>query len=98
MTLPIVTHHICTRTEVVYPNGGPTYNKWDYFLIESDKLPDGYHHEKEISPEDWYDFLNEGGYWYRGHQEIKPEHEEWIEAHQAEGSQDEITKNVEFIA
>ena len=98
MTLPIVTHHIRTRTEIVYPDGGPTYVKWDYFVIDNEALPDGYHHEKELTNEAWYEFLNEGGYGQKGWQEITPEHEEWIKAHQADGSQTEKATDVEFVS
>jgi hypothetical protein len=87
-------HQIRIRTEVVYPNGGPAYDKYDYFLIKDEDLPDTW---KEFKPEDFYDFLNEGGHWNKGWQEITRDHETWIEDNQAEGSQTETAIVVDFI-
>lgn len=75
---------IRTRTKVVYPEGGPSYDKWDYFEIDNEawaELP---------SLNESYDSLNEWGYWVRGHQEITQEQEDWIDSHpEHHGSQSE---------
>ena len=81
--------NIRTRTEIVYPNGGPSYNKWDYFEVDNEAWA-------ELSSlNESYDSLNEWGYWVKGHQEITEEHEDWIDSHpEYHGEQSENVKEL----
>jgi hypothetical protein len=88
-------HHIRILTEVSYPEG-PTYAKWDYFSISDEELPQ---HFRELpDPEEFYDFLNNSGFWVKGWQEITEEIDAWIDSHPDQcGLQDEIAIEVAFI-
>lgn len=87
-------HQIRILTEVTYPDG-PNYAKWDYFLIEDEQLPDAW---KTFEPEEFYDFLNEGGFWNKGWQEITDEVQHWLDTHDDQcGLQSEVAKEVAFV-
>jgi hypothetical protein len=105
-------HHIRALTEVNYPEDGPLFEKWDYFSISDEELPDrfratpnkvgsaGDNNMKYLHPlsSDFYDWLNEGGYWVKGWQEISEESEKWIDSHpEHQGSQAETVLETEFI-
>ena len=90
-----VSHYIRILTEVSYPEG-PTYAKWDYFSIPDEKLPVEF---RELpDPNEFYDFLNDNGYWDKGWQEITDEIQDWLEANDDKcGMQDEIAIEVAFV-
>lgn len=89
-----------TCTEVEYPDGGPKYNRWDYFWAPLESLPAHYRPEN-LSVEDsdsLYDFLNKGDYWVKGWSEIDQSDEEWIESHpDAHGLQSEVVIEISII-
>jgi len=77
-----------STTKVVYPDGGPAYDKIDVFSIPDDEFPcDTW---PALTPDEQYDFLNNSGYWIKGWHEITPEQDAWIDDHQsAQGAQTE---------
>lgn len=81
---------------MTYPDGGPSYDKWDYFSIPDEELPEMFRENPD--PNRFYDFLNNSGYWDKGWQEITEEMDEWIDSHpDVQGEQDEVAVEVDFI-
>jgi hypothetical protein len=105
-------HYIRVLTEVVYPEDGPYFHKWDYFSISDEELPERFrptpnkvgsasdNNMKYLHPlsSELYDWLNEGGYWIKGWQEISPDQEKWLDENDIlAGQQTETTLEAEFI-
>lgn len=89
-----IIHAIRTLTEVTYPNGYPKWDKWDYFVIHDEELPDKFRHGG-YNLDEFYDFLNNNGYWVKGWQEIEDEHELWLDNHpELHGEQTEVVVEV----
>ena len=82
-----------TLTELRYPNlDGPVPTKWDYFYMENESLlPSTW---LDMTMDEKYDFLNNGGYWTKGHWEISPEQDEFIEENDLGGSQKEVVVSI----
>jgi hypothetical protein len=104
-------HYIRALTEVIYPDG-PFYHKWDYFSISDEELPERFraHAEKAGSDtenymkflhplsDDFYTWLNDGGYWVKGWHEINERQQNWLDENpDMAGSQTETVLETEFI-
>ena len=85
---------IRTLTEVTYPNGYPKWDKWDYFAIPDSELPDKFRNAG-YNFDEFYDFLNNNGYWLKGWQEIEDEHELWLDNNlDSHGAQTEVVVEI----
>lgn len=63
------------RSTVTYPEN-VSFHKHDFFGIRSLEVKDYFW---EMTIEEKYQYLNDGGFWLSGYQEITPEMEESIE-------------------
>lgn len=81
-------------TKVSYPEGGPQYDKWDYFEVPDGFIPEGW----TFDPETLYNMVNNNGFWTKGWQEITAEMDVWIDSHpELQGSQTEVCVEMEVI-
>ena len=93
-----------TLTKVVYPDGGPKFDKWDYFIIPVECVPENW---QSIDPDEFYDYINnltfEGsltGGWVKGwcetDDDLLDDTWTWIDDHpECQGMQTEVCVEVD---
>lgn len=79
------------RSTVNYPEN-VSFHKHDFFGIRSLEVKDYFWN---MSIDEKYQYLNDGGFWLSGYQEIEPEMEEIIERHL--GKQTETADKITIV-